>query len=120
MMSCEVSPMSDALYALAAHALGDYPLQTDHMAENKIDDGETRAKHVAVYTLSFLPVALASDWSHKQAAVYLGGIASTHYVIDSRRWNDAVPIWYDQALHVIALAVVTAVVRALGGETNER
>ena len=110
-----MSEKPDALYALAAHALGDYPLQTDDMAANKLDDPTVRAKHVTTYTLGFLPVALASDWSNRQAAVYLGGIWSTHYAIDSRRWNENVPIWYDQALHVIALAVITAVVSTFGG-----
>ncbi len=99
--------MSDRLplYALATHALGDFPLQTDNMAENKLDNPRVRAEHVAVYTLGFLPVALASDWNRKGSVVFLLSLAGTHYAIDSRRWNDAVPIWFDQALHVIALAV---------------
>jgi len=111
--------MTDTLYALAAHAAGDFPLQTNTMASQKFDDGSVRAKHVAVYTLAFVPVALASNFSRKQAVVYLGGIASTHFVIDSRRWNDTVPIWFDQALHLVALALVTAVVRFFGGDRRE-
>ncbi len=101
------------LYALAAHAAGDFPLQTDEMAANKFDDSTVRAKHVATYTSTFLPVALAADWTNRQRAVFLATIFGTHYVIDTRRWKDPVPgfeafpVWFDQALHIIALAVAS-------------
>jgi hypothetical protein len=62
------------------------------------------AAHVAVYTLVFMPVVFASDWSLRQSAAFVATIATSHYALDSRRWNDTVPIWYDQALHLIALA----------------
>lgn len=97
------------LYALAAHAAGDFPLQTDWMAEDKFDSKVTRAVHVAVYTAAYIPVVIASGWSNRRSVTFLGTVAATHFAIDSRRWNDAVPIWYDQALHVIALAVAFAV-----------
>lgn len=93
------------LYALAAHAAGDFPLQTSWMAKNKFDSRVVRAVHVAVYTVAFIPVAIASEWTKRQSAMFLGTLAATHFAIDTRRWNDAVPIWFDQALHVIALAV---------------
>ena len=102
------------LYALAAHAAGDFPLQTNAMAARKFDEPLVRAAHVTVYTLSFLPVALAADLDRRQAVVFLGGIWGTHFVIDSRRWKEPVdgfeafPVWFDQALHVIALAIVFA------------
>jgi len=100
--------MSDdrlTLYALAAHAAGDFPLQTDWMAGNKFDSRTARAVHVAVYTACYIPVVLKSGWSKRQALTFLGTITATHFAIDSRRWNENVPIWYDQALHVISLAV---------------
>lgn len=99
--------MSDRLplYALAAHALGDFPLQSDRMAEGKLDDAGTRAEHVGVYMLGFLPVVLAADWNRTGGAVFLAALAGSHYAIDSRRWHDGVPFWFDQSLHVIALAV---------------
>lgn len=97
------------LSLLASHAAGDFPLQTDWMADQKFESRSARAAHVAVYTLGFLPALLASDWTLRQSAAFLATIASTHFVIDSRRWNDAVPIWYDQALHLIALFVAAAV-----------
>ena len=93
------------LYALAAHAVGDFPLQTDWMAESKLDSRVVRCVHVAVYTAAFIPVVIASRWTTRQSSTFLATVAATHFAIDSRRWNDAVPIWYDQALHVIALAV---------------
>lgn len=95
----------NALRALAAHAVGDFPLQTDEMASEKFDDRTVRARHVTVYTLTFVPVAILEGWSLRRGLLFLGTIWLTHFGIDSRRWNDAVPIWYDQALHVIAIAV---------------
>lgn len=108
------------LYALAAHAAGDFPLQTDRMAAEKFDSDRVRAEHVSVYTASFFPVALAADWSTRQRAVFLAGIWGTHYAIDTRRWfenRDGFPtrsVWFDQALHVIALAVVFAIAVVVG------
>ena len=96
------------LYALAAHSAGDFPLQTDWMAGNKFDSRVARAVHVAVYTAAYIPVVIASGWSKRRVATFLGTIATTHFAIDSRRWNENVPIWYDQGLHVIALAVAFA------------
>lgn len=98
-----------ALYALACHAAGDFPLQTDRMATQKFDSRRVRAEHCAVYTLAFLPFIVATGWSVGQAGAFSTVLFATHFVIDSRRWSDAVPIWYDQALHVIALAVAVAV-----------
>lgn len=103
--------MSDrtVLNALAAHAAGDFPLQTDWMAANKLESPIARLVHVAVYTAAFVPVAAGSSWDRRQSGAFLATIASTHFAIDSKRWNDSVPIWFDQALHVIALALAFAV-----------
>nr|WP_276516799.1 DUF3307 domain-containing protein [Halomicroarcula pellucida] len=90
---------------MASHAAGDFPMQSDRMAAEKFDSRRVRAAHVAVYTLGFVPAVATSDWSLRQSAAFLATIASTHYAVDSQRWNDAVPIWYDQALHVIAMAL---------------
>lgn len=105
----------DALYLLASHFAGDFPLQTEEMATQKFDNGEVRAKHVAVYTASFLPVVMASDWGKKGKVVFLLSLAGTHYTIDTRRWNEAVPIWFDQALHVIALALSCVLAEQFSG-----
>lgn len=109
------------LYALAAHAAGDFPLQTDWMAENKFNSRAARAVHVAVYTASFIPVVIASGWTAQQSATFLGTLAASHFAIDSQRWNDTVPIWFDQALHVIALAVSFAVAdRSVAAGTDRK
>jgi len=102
------------LYALASHAAGDFPLQTDRMASKKFDSPSVRASHVAVYTISFLPVVFAADWNQKASAAFLLSIFGSHFVIDTRRWKentDEFPtfsIWFDQALHLIALALSMA------------
>lgn len=112
--------MSDALYALAAHAAGDFPLQTDRMAAEKFDSRIVRAEHVSVYTLAFVPVAFATDWSTHQRVVFLAGIWGSHFAVDSRRWKEPIegfetrPLWFDQAYHIITLALVWALVSALG------
>lgn len=114
------NPHPLGLYALAAHAAGDFPLQTDRMAAEKFDSDRVRAEHVSVYTTAFLPVALAADWSNRQRAVFLAGIWGTHYAIDTRRWKEPVegfesfPVWFDQALHIISLAVVFALTVVVG------
>lgn len=105
--------MSDCwlpLYALAAHFAGDFPLQTDRMAAQKFDNSLVRAFHVAVYTAAFVPVTRASEWGRARSTLFLTTLAATHFVIDSRRWVEpkdgfeTFPMWYDQALHIIALA----------------
>ena len=118
--SSVANPHPVGLYALAAHAAGDFPLQTDRMAAKKFDSDRVRAEHVSVYTASFLPVVFAADWSAQQRAVFLAGLWGTHYAIDTRRWKEPVegfesfPVWFDQALHVIALAVVFAIAVVVG------
>ncbi|WP_226043458.1 DUF3307 domain-containing protein [Natrinema sp. DC36] len=99
-----------ALAFLAAHAAGDFPLQSDWMAAEKFDSRLARAAHVTVYTAAFLPPVIGAGWSRRRTAAFLAILWASHFVVDSRRWNDAVPIWYDQALHLIALAVALEVV----------
>lgn len=108
--------MSDrtTLYALAAHAIGDFVTQTDWMANRKLESSVARAVHVAVYTTTFVPVALSASWSRRQTVVFLGTIATTHFVIDSRRWSSAIPIWRDQALHLVSLALAAALADWVG------
>ncbi|WP_222912733.1 DUF3307 domain-containing protein [Natrinema sp. SYSU A 869] len=99
-----------ALAFLAAHAAGDFPLQTDWMAAEKFDSRLARATHVTVYTAAFLPVVRRTGWPWRRTAALLALLWTSHFVVDSRRWNDTVPIWYDQALHLIALAVALEIV----------
>ena len=92
----------ETLQLLAAHAAGDFPLQTGWMAQNKLDSPLARGVHVTTYTAAFVPL--------RRKPLFLALLWISHYAIDSRRWNDAVPIWYDQALHIIALAIVAGIV----------
>lgn len=93
------------VYALAAHATGDFLLQTSWMGENKLDSRAVRALHVVIYTAAFVPIVIASEWTNRQSVTFLGTVATTHFAIDSRRWTGTVPILFDQVLHGIALAV---------------
>jgi TRAP-type uncharacterized transport system fused permease subunit len=93
------------LYALAAHAVGDFLLQPTWMGENKLDSRAIRALHVVVYTVAFVPVVIASKWTKRQSVTFLGIVATTHFAIDSDRWSDTFPILFDQVLHGIALVV---------------
>lgn len=97
------------LYALACHFAGDFPLQTDWMAANKFDDWLVRWGHCSVYSVCFTPFVYAAGYTFIQSVAFIGLLFSTHFAIDSKRWNEAVPIWYDQALHIIALAMVVAI-----------
>lgn len=82
--------------------MGDFPLQTAWMAEHKFTSPIARAIHVTTYTAAFVPL--------RKGPLFLALLWASHFAIDSKRWNDAVPIWYDQALHLIALAAITEVV----------
>lgn len=79
------------------------------MAANKLDSRLARAVHVLVYTLSFVPFVRSTEWSSRQTGAFLVTLATTHFAIDSKRWKDTAPFWFDQALHVIALAVSVAI-----------
>ncbi|REA00195.1 hypothetical protein DEQ92_20290 [Haloferax sp. Atlit-6N] len=115
--------MSDVtLYALAAHAAGDFLLQTDRQAAEKFDDPAVRTEHVAVYTSCFAPVAMAADWNQRGTLAFVVTLFGTHFVIDSQRWADdseAFPtfsVWRDQALHVVALAVAVALAEVVNDD----
>jgi len=62
---------------LLIHALGDYVLQTNWMANEKTKRSVAALAHVVTYTLPFL--ALTQSW------LALAVICGTHFVID--RWR---------------------------------
>lgn len=62
---------------LVAHAVGDYILQSDWMADNKTKSHVAAAVHAVTYTLPFVLIT--------QSAVALAIICGTHFVID--RWR---------------------------------
>jgi hypothetical protein len=65
---------------LVAHAVGDYLLQSDWMAQNKRSSGIAAFAHAAVYTLCFLPF-LAPAWTWT-AFWQFQAICLSHYLID--------------------------------------
>jgi len=62
---------------LLAHMLGDYVIQTDHMAARKTQAHGPAVAHALTYTVPFL--ALTRRWQP------LAVIAGTHFVIDRYR-----------------------------------
>lgn len=62
---------------LVAHAVGDYILQSDWMADNKTKSHVAAAIHAITYTLPFLLITLSP--------AALAVICGTHFVID--RWR---------------------------------
>jgi len=62
---------------LVAHAVGDYILQSDWMADNKTKQHFAAAAHAVTYTLPFLFIT--------QSPAALAAICGTHFVID--RWR---------------------------------
>ena len=62
---------------LLAHAIGDYVIQTDHMAARKVEAHGPALLHAMTYTLPF--ITLTRRWQP------LVVIAGTHFVID--RWR---------------------------------
>lgn len=109
--------MSAALALLAAHALADFPLQSDRMAEEKLESRSVRGEHCAVHALMtyFFLLPFVDFWTASAASSV---VFSVHFVIDSRRWSvswaepppDWLPIANDQALHLGSLWLVAAVV----------
>ena len=102
------------LWIIALHMLGDYLLQTDWMAANKLRSAGVRTVHVLVYSVGFVPLGLFYASSAGRAWGFVGLVFVTHWVTDSRRWaSDKVwapkPILIDQALHVLSLAILGAV-----------
>lgn len=65
---------------LALHALGDYVIQSDWMANTKTKASIACLAHAVTYTLPFFLFTSASWWA-------LAFIAATHFVID--RWRIA-------------------------------
>lgn len=98
-----------ALEILALHMLGDYILQTEWMAQNKLSDPLVRLAHVTAYSIPFL---LWGNWYYDMAGILFGtSVMITHFMIDSYRFYADHPwppksILIDQSLHIITLAVL--------------
>lgn len=102
----------NSLLLLAGHMLGDYILQTDHMATFKLKSAWVRAYHVSVYCLCFLPLMpLAGLTDPGRLLLFLILLWATHFATDCRRWASAdkwppKPILIDQSIHIVTLALM--------------
>ncbi len=112
------------LAMLAAHAVGDFLLQTEYMVEHKLEDPGVRARHVTVYTAAFVPVAFLFRADARRAALFLALVWITHFVTDSRRWAagdewPVLPVVVDQAIHLVTLVLLGRLLVG-GGRLNAR
>lgn len=101
------------LYLLTAHLIGDFPMQPEWMATEKLHSRSVRGLHVITYSLPFLPLlALTSPVKGLIFAVSNGAV---HYAVDSRRWAEPKDHWsppemwvwfIDQIIHLSTLTVL--------------
>lgn len=104
------------LKLLLCHVAGDLLFQTSHMVEHKLPDPRVRARHVSVYTTSFVPLALVSRASFHRKLLFLLVTWLLHFAVDSRLWApgdklDPLPLIADQTLHFLSLAAVRPLLR---------
>lgn len=106
--------MTTALLLLAAHLLGDFPLQPRWMAREKIDDHGVRFVHVVIHTILVFVLLTLGGVAPEIPSTFYGAYAASHFAIDCRRWvepRDDFPTWHyvvDQIMHVTAIALVGA------------
>ncbi|MCB0073301.1 MAG: DUF3307 domain-containing protein [Caldilineaceae bacterium] len=106
-----------ALELLVLHWLGDFALQSDHMAAHKLSSARVRALHVVIYTLPFIAWLAITGQPWPTVTTLALFIAITHFIIDSQlftlgsRWAHK-PLVLDQGLHLIVLVIIQHV---LGG-----
>lgn len=114
------------IVALAAHVTGDFLVQTDRQATEKFDDRSVRAAHVATYVACYLPMMRAAGWCSRRSLAFLAVLTGTHYVIDADRWAgpapgfETRPVWVDQSLHLVSLALALFVAESLDPENVDR
>lgn len=104
-----------SLDLVACHLIGDYILQTDDMAKNKLTDARVRAHHVTRYCVPFVVAGILSRTNLVRLTAFLALVWAAHYATDSKRWlpNEDWPpgtIINDQALHFAQLAILRRIV----------
>jgi hypothetical protein len=117
-----------ALFLLAGHLLGDWVVQTDWQAANKMSSWRANQMHIATYHLTLLATLVYPLWSHFQTVQLVVAFAlswALHSLIDRRwpvRWVMRVTgskafaettlgiLSVDQSLHVATLALMTVVI----------
>lgn len=125
--------MDLTLFLLAGHMFGDWVVQTDHQAKNKMTSWRANQAHVFTYHLTLLAALAYPLWGRVWSPVFTTRLLvafvlswAAHSLIDRRwpvRWLVRVTgspefaqttlgiLAADQALHVATLAVMAAVIR---------
>jgi len=106
--------MTTGLLLLAAHLIGDFPLQPKWMATEKVNDHGVRFVHVVIHTILVFVLLTLGGVAPDMPSTFYGVYAAAHFVIDSRRWvdeRDDFPKWHyliDQVMHITAIALLGA------------
>lgn len=101
--------MSTALLmVLGIHALGDFYLQNDKLAQDKQDKVFPLAKHALLYALAFVPLLFIAPW------MMFGIVVFSHALLDTVKFlyqkfikKTAVLFIVDQLCHIGVLAAVS-------------
>ena len=113
-------------WLLVGHLVGDFLLQTEMMAEGKVESWSWMVKHIGLYMAVMVVVIGAYALTHLVPfwliVVVLLFIAGTHVVLDRRHFTQGwmrlvgispdhpwMPIVVDQVFHVSVLAVAAQV-----------
>jgi biotin transporter BioY len=88
------------LIAIALHFIGDFPLQSDLLAQNKGKSWEVLLYHCLIYGALFYLFGATM----LQTAILI----STHFVIDAlkARYNLINQIWQDQLCHIAVILIL--------------
>lgn len=99
------------LILIVCHWIGDFVLQTDEMAKNKLNDWRVRTSHVITYMFPFACLVPIFWWPLWKGVLWYLLIAIPHWLIDTRRWVEpkpkfqSYPIVIDQGLHLGSLLI---------------
>jgi hypothetical protein len=119
-------------WLLVGHLVGDFLMQTERMAEGKVQSWPWMLKHIGLYMAVMTAVigayALAHPVSTWLVVVVLLFIAGTHIVLDRRHFTQGwmrlvgvstdhpwMPTVVDQVFHVLVLAVAAQVLVMAAG-----
>ncbi|MEJ2732724.1 MAG: DUF3307 domain-containing protein [Anaerolineae bacterium] len=119
-------------WLLVGHLVGDFLMQTERMAEGKVQSWPWMLKHIGLYMAVMTAVigayALAHPVSTWLVVLVLLFIAGTHIVLDRRHFTQGwmrlvgvstdhpwMPTVVDQVFHVLVLAVAAQVLVMAAG-----
>ena len=94
---------------LALHMIGDFILQTDWIAANKLEEAEPWFVHILIHFALYVGI-LGPLFGIRGLAIAIF-VGSAHGIIDIDRWVEPkdgfeqYPFWFDQILHVSSIAL---------------